>query len=304
MTVDVSIIIPSLGRTDQLRNFIGAILSQDFECRMEIIVVMDGSDCEDAAKALEGEFGNRQNLLFDVSRTRRGSAAAKNVGARIASGELLIFLDDDTIPSRSWLRFLIGSYSAEIVGVGGSERKRDRPSLLTRLLHSLYGGRTGRITKSGVVISNYSPDKRGSEFVDCLQGCNMSFRRDAFLRIGGFDENFIGTAYREETDLSIRIGATGKLLFTPKAMVDHLEEPHGGNTPSSCRDWNYWYHRNNTYFYMKNFEPVARTLWMRHWMIELMLAAARMLVQRDLFPVIAMRSGIMDGRKALMESRG
>ena len=304
MSVDVSIIIPSLGRLDHLRNCIEAILSQDAGYKLEIIVVIDGSGCEDAARLLASEFGDRGRLLIDVSHTRRGSAKAKNIGARMASGKLLVFLDDDTIPTHSWLTSLVESYSIGIVGVGGSERKGGPPSIANSLFYSIYGGKTGRITKSGLVISNFTPKKRDTESVDCLPGCNMSFRKEPFIRLGGFDENYVGTAYREETDFCVRVKTLGELLFVPAAMVDHLEEPYGGNSPSSFRDWNYWYHRNNTYFYLKNFGPVSRLRWLRHYLVELHTSLMRMLVQHNLSPIVMMRSGIIDGRRALQESRG
>ncbi|UCE92291.1 MAG: glycosyltransferase family 2 protein [Methanobacteriota archaeon] len=304
MTIDASVIIPSLGRLDQLRNCIGGVLSQDSDYVIEIVVVVDGLDSESLAKTIESEFRGRAELLFDSSLERRGSAAAKNIGAHKAQGDLLVFIDDDTVPARSWLRSIIESYSDDVVGVGGSERKRGRQPFLRRLLFFIQGNRTGRVTKSGMVISNFTPEKKSNVYVDCLPGCNMSFRREVFLQSGGFDENYVGTAYREETDFCMRIRPHGKLLFVPIAVVDHAEHEYGGNSPSSYRDWNYWYHRNNTYFFLKNFRPVSKPLWVRHCLVELTIAVSRMFLSLDPSPIGTMRSGIADGKKMSAGLRG
>jgi GT2 family glycosyltransferase len=58
---------------------------------------------------------------------------------------------------------------------------------------------------------------------------NLSVRRDKALQIGGFDENFIGVAYRFETEFAHRIWAQGgKILFQPEASIHHLRAPSGG----------------------------------------------------------------------------
>ena len=297
-------VIPSLGRVGQLKDCIRGVLSQDSDYQVEIIAVIDDLDDEGSADVIKTEFTNGERLILDLSRERRGSAAAKNIGARLAKGEFIVFLDDDTVPTSSWLRHLVESYSAGVVGVGGSERKTGRHSPLAKFLYSMFANRTGKILRSGLVISNFSPYKDSIESVDCLQGCNMSFRREEFLQSGGFDENYIGTAYREETDLCLRLKLRGDLLFVPEAIVDHREEPYGGNSPSSFKDWNYWYHRNNTYFFLKNFRPVTRRLWIRHFSIEVITSMLRMIASQDLSPIMTLRVGVLDGKKTYLESRG
>jgi GT2 family glycosyltransferase len=58
---------------------------------------------------------------------------------------------------------------------------------------------------------------------------NLSVRRDRALQIGGFDENFIGVAYRFETEFARRvIAGGGKIQFQPAASMRHLRESRGG----------------------------------------------------------------------------
>lgn len=90
-------------------------------------------------------------------------------------------------------------------------------------------------------------------FVQCAQGCNCAFIKDVIINAGMFDENYIGNAYREETDLHYRIinKFNGKILFEPDAKVLHLRVLSGG-----CRmdlALNSDYYRNNFYFIFKNY---------------------------------------------------
>ncbi len=59
--------------------------------------------------------------------------------------------------------------------------------------------------------------------------CNGSIRRDAFLAVGGFDENFTGNSYGDDYDLAIRLDAAGyRIVFDPEAALVHLRVPVGG----------------------------------------------------------------------------
>jgi GT2 family glycosyltransferase len=58
---------------------------------------------------------------------------------------------------------------------------------------------------------------------------NLSVRRDVALRIGGFDESFVGVAYRFETEFCRRLCAHGgRIRFEPAATIRHLRAPSGG----------------------------------------------------------------------------
>jgi GT2 family glycosyltransferase len=83
----------------------------------------------------------------------------------------------------------------------------------------------------------------------------MSFRREELLRIGGFDTRFSGSAYREDTDVSIRIGSRrGRIIFCPSASLTHHEVPSGGchvaDVVGETRDISW--EVNNFLFYLKN----------------------------------------------------
>lgn len=71
-------------------------------------------------------------------------------------------------------------------------------------------------------------DKR-EENVCTLGGANHSIRVDVALSLGGYDENFIGWAYREETDMALRLCKSDyKIVFDPEAEIKHLAAKSGG----------------------------------------------------------------------------
>ena len=301
MVGSVSVVVPSLGRVERLRECIGAILRQDVSVPLDVAVVVDGPESGRAIDELRSAFPGERRIKYDASSARRGSPSAKNIGSSMVGGEVLVFVDDDTVPAAGWLSALLKGYEDGIAGVGGSEEKQASLGRLRSMWVRFWGDATGKVTKSGLVISNFAPGKTAVEKVDCLAGANMSFLREAFEGVGGFDANYKGTAYREETDLCLRIRKKGILLFVPAARVLHREEQAGGNSPESVRDWNYWYHRNNTYFFWKNLDDGRRGLRFRHEAVEVTLALGRMLQQRSLTPLTTLRAGTRDGRTAFEE---
>ncbi|MDP9360033.1 MAG: glycosyltransferase [Acidobacteriota bacterium] len=66
-------------------------------------------------------------------------------------------------------------------------------------------------------------------FVANVMAGNLSVKREYAIAVGGFDENFIGTGYRFETDFALRlIAAGGKIWFAPEATLRHLKLATGG----------------------------------------------------------------------------
>lgn len=297
MSIKASVVIPSIGRLGRLQDCVQSVISQKTSFPFEVIVVIDGPESEKMKSELEKRFGRLTRLIVDTSLSRRGSPGAKNVGLRISRGEIVVFVDDDTVAEEGWLETIIKSYVPGVVGVGGSERKMHGSGIIRRAFLAVAGNPTGVVTRYGLVLSNFTPDKTKSEYVDCLAGCNMSFRRDCLREVGGFDAGFQGTAYREETDLCVRISRHGKLLFVPASVVNHHEETVGGNSPDSLQSWDYWYHRNNTYFYLRNIGKPMGFHWCVHLLVELVVALWRAVAQRSMLPIATMSKGIHDGKQ-------
>lgn len=106
----------------------------------------------------------------------------------------------------------------------------------------------------------------------------MSFRKEALIKAGGFDERFGGSAHLEETDLCLRIRRGGyKIVFDPKAELIHLKDTKGGCRAENYKQWFYWYGHNNMLFFLKNFSQYLFPIFIISSFIRLILSACKRL---------------------------
>ena len=239
---DVSIVVPSVDRPEALYNLLRHLEHQSV--RPFEIVVVDQSAREDLrSAALPG--------VRMIRIAERGLPNARNVGTRESRGEVLLFLDDDSIPDRDLLRFHAERYADPgVAGVGG------------RVVggYDAASGDVGRFDPArGKVLRNFGAGEAGD--VDHLPGGNMSFRRAVFAKIGGFDTAFGGSAIGEETDFCLRAKAAGfRLVFEPRASIEHLHLPTGGCREPDFARWLYWHAHNTTLFALRH---ARRAAWPR-----------------------------------------
>jgi GT2 family glycosyltransferase len=208
----VSIIVPTFRRPDALRDTLASLLALDYDRRRyEVIVVDDDADESTAQIVRELEPGDAEFTL--EAQHRRGAASARNRGARRASGELLLFCDDDMILKPSYLRLHM------------STRERHGDAVVSgawdfapQVLAALRATPFGRYRIS--LEHSFQTGARGKP-VDGDPGClrmpllaanNLALSREQFSEIGGFDEEF-PVAGAEDQDFSIRASATGALLL-------------------------------------------------------------------------------------------
>jgi GT2 family glycosyltransferase len=168
---------------------------------------------------------------------------ARNVGVSLASGDVFLFLDDDSIPDGDLVRFHAERYAdRDVAGVGG------------RVLggYDSGGGEVGKFRASdGKVIRNFGSTS-GCD-VEHLPGGNMSFRREVFDRVGGFDKAYGGSAIGEETDFCLRARRAGfRFVFEPRASLEHLHLPTGGCRAPRFEDWLYWHSHNSVLFVLRH----------------------------------------------------
>lgn len=202
----VSIVIPVKDRADELQRCLASLKTINYPLqRTQLIVVDDGSS--DDSPLVARQFGA---LLVPSGGCGRGPAAARNVGARVATGDILAFIDSDCTASADWLNALIPSFSdPAVAAVGGmvdgmcSESEVDR---YEAVMSSLSLGKRARSAGSG-----------NDTFY--LPSCNLLVRRQAFLHAGGFnDEMHVG----EDVDLTWRLRDKGwTITYLPAGNICH-----------------------------------------------------------------------------------
>ncbi len=213
----LSVVVATHNRRDLLERVVGAILAQTLpRDRYELILVDDGST--DGTEALGAELARREGVRY-LRQPNRGVAAARNLGIREATGDVVAFTDDDCLVPPDWLERLAEGYARhpEVVGVGG--RLVAPPDVLrTRAVARLEDYVARRVYGAG--------DEEAVSGFECPAGGtnNMSYRRAALIEAGGFDEGFPPFVWGEDADLKLRLTQRGgRLLYIPVAVV-HLRD--------------------------------------------------------------------------------
>jgi cellulose synthase/poly-beta-1,6-N-acetylglucosamine synthase-like glycosyltransferase len=195
----------------------------------EVIVVVDNNPA--LAEQLRARFAN---IIVAENQGMRGISTARNVGVALASGDIVAFMDDDAIAEWDWLTQLARRYDDQrVIGVGGN------------VLPAWTGARPRWFPEEfdWVVGCSYRGLPQQASPVRNFIGCNMSFRREVFSEVEGFQEELgrvkahpVGC---EETDLCIRVGKrwpNKTLLYEPQAVVKQV-------VPASRENWRYFLSR-------------------------------------------------------------
>jgi glycosyltransferase involved in cell wall biosynthesis len=199
--MSVSIIIPTFNGASRIGNCLDALLDQTVERDAEILVINDGST-DGTADVVARHSGVRL-----ITQSNAGPAAARNRGALEARGTIILFTDDDCVPTPEWLAAMIEPFKdPSVVGAKGIYRTRQR-SLAARFVQIEYEDKYRRMS-----------DLPQIDFIDTY---SAGFRRDRFLEMNGYDTSF-PVACAEDVELSYRMSTRGwTMRFVPAAIVFH-----------------------------------------------------------------------------------
>jgi len=281
----ISIIIPTYKRLESLKRILASLLPQ-WTNDIEVIVVEQGQRNEVAIKTWC--ITHKRSITY-IYTTAVSTSRAKNIGAKKAKGDTLIFFDDDVMLHPKSIRELVRRiYEKNIAGVGGrvvTVGQKEEPK----------NRNTGRISWIGQVSDGFSSEI--PQEIDTVIGCHWAVKKEVFDAVGGFDEQFTGNAMREETDLCLAIKREGHTIaFEPRAVVTHMREPKGGARKTEGRlDWYYHFFSNETYFFLTWFHPLLFPLYIAtklEWIGRCMFGFGREVSGKSIMTPIF---GIIDG---------
>ena len=195
----VSVIVPCRNRPRELRRCLEALSQQQFpKEQFEVLICDDGSEEDIESMTREVTWGDLKLNYF--SQLPKGPAAARNLGIRLAQGQIIAMTDSDTIPQTDWLMKLYEALAENprAVAVEGK----------------VYAENEGEYAPLGEGPTN----KDGGVYLTC----NCAYRRDILLKVGGFDETFPFAAY-EDVELAAKVQELGKIIWQPEAVVIHPE---------------------------------------------------------------------------------
>jgi histidinol-phosphate phosphatase family protein len=198
-TLDCSIVIPTIGR-ESLQRLLAALDDPSAPQPAEVVVVDDriGPD-------VDLKLDSHHPLVI-LRSGGRGPAAARNVGWRASKSRWVSFLDDDVLPQPGWLAWLAHDLNAaEAARAVGSQAVLEVPGAAGRRATD-DERRTHRLATARWITAD------------------LVYRRDALIAVGGFDERF-PRAYREDSDLALRMVSEGHRIVSGRRLVAHPVAP-------------------------------------------------------------------------------
>lgn len=216
--VQVSLILPAFNKWVLTLNCLRSlVVAEHGASGFEVILADDASTDETPQIAA-------CNPWLRQVRLERNSGFIDNCNhaAAAARGEVLLFLNNDTLVGNGWLGALLTSLRRRPgAGVVGSQ---------------VYGGDGGLLESGGILWGNGDVWNHGRGFkperwfeldhereVDYVSGCAMAIRRDLWQKLGGFDAHY-RPAYCEDADFCLRAREAGAaVLVQPQSRILHLE---------------------------------------------------------------------------------
>lgn len=229
----MSVVIPAYNSLPLLMRCLKSLYATAFnygtQGRMEILVQDDCSTEYNATEVLYGEpckvERNAQNLGF---------AGNCNAGAKRAAGDVLLFLNQDTMAKPEWFEPLLEPFDLDVVGIVGPKltqiiyHKDGTPSFeVIQSCGGLYGGNKGPFHRMlGWAANDWRVNVYGE--VSWTTGAALAIRRDLFWRVGGFDVGYV-RGYFEDVDLCEAVKAQGYAIwYQPRSVFVHNAGSSGG----------------------------------------------------------------------------
>ncbi|MGB9629859.1 MAG: glycosyltransferase family 2 protein [Thermodesulfobacteriota bacterium] len=218
----LSIIIPNWNGKQFLQECLDSLREQTYP-HFEIILVDNGSTDGSVDFVCE-RYGAFVKVIRN--KTNLGFAGGNNAGIRIARGDYIVLLNNDTQADSHWLEELVKATDWDPkVGMWGSKiysyHQRDQIDAVGELLYW-----------DGLSRAKGQFEKERGQFGQVEEilfppGCGAMYRKKVFDEIGFFDEDFF--AYADDAEIGIRARLAGwKALFVPKAILYHKKSKTGG----------------------------------------------------------------------------
>ncbi len=207
----VSIVICAYNAAQTIGECLSSLDALDYP-DYEVIVVNDGS--KDATGAIAEAWAQAERIAPQNGVSRRvlsvpngGLSAARNIGLQQATGDIVAYTDADVRVDPYWLSYLVQPFvTSDVVGSGGPNIVPHDDPRIAQCVARAPGGPTHVLL-----------DDRIAEHVP---GCNMAFRREALLAIGGFNPIYLRAG--DDVDVCWRLQERGwRIGFAPSALVWH-----------------------------------------------------------------------------------
>jgi cellulose synthase/poly-beta-1,6-N-acetylglucosamine synthase-like glycosyltransferase/peptidoglycan/xylan/chitin deacetylase (PgdA/CDA1 family)/spore germination protein YaaH len=206
----VSVIVPAYREEAVIVKTIASLVKQEYPGTLEVVVVDDGSPDATYDRAVEA-FGSHP-LVRIYKKANGGKASALNFGLTVASGEIVICLDADTIFVPNTVGELVAPLADPTVGaVAGNAKVGNRINIVTRWQAIEY-------------VTSQNLDRRAFSLLNCITvvpGAVGAWRKDLVTAAGGFSEETLA----EDQDLTLSIRRAGHAIAYADEAIGYTEAP-------------------------------------------------------------------------------
>ena len=166
----VSVVVCSYNGAATLRECLDSLMRLDYP-DYEVILIDDGST--DDTRAIAKDYPQ----VFYHHQANHGLSVARNVGARLASGEIVAYTDSDCVADEHWLLYLVEAMRDQNVeAIGGPNVTPESDGWIAKCIAAVPGN------PSHVMLDD--------QHAEHVPGCNLAVRRQTLLGMGGFDPQF------------------------------------------------------------------------------------------------------------------
>ncbi|GAA4904230.1 hypothetical protein GCM10025789_24120 [Tessaracoccus lubricantis] len=205
----VSVLVPAWNEEVGIEATVRSVLASDYP-DVELVVVDDGSTdrTEEVMRRLvrEHEASGRPGRLVFRSQPNNGKSRAMNTALSLATGDLIVTVDADSVVEPDAIREIVRMYDdPKVMSVAGNVKIGNRDSVVGLIqqfeyMYAFFFKKADSLLNAVYIVG----------------GAAASYRRSVFQRIGGFDETII----TEDIEMSTRIqDAGGRVQYAPRAVI-------------------------------------------------------------------------------------
>ncbi|MBI4707249.1 MAG: glycosyltransferase family 2 protein [Candidatus Omnitrophica bacterium] len=294
-----SVVIPTKDRPADIQKCVGSIIVQTV-LPDELIIVDSSSTGISSENQINCEniVGDKIGLIY--LRSSPGVNKQRNLGAEKASGEIILFLDDDVVLHADYIEKILEVYKlkddAKLGGVQGSLFNYYNPNWINGVFKKFFFMTRASKNEKGRFLPSlgyvYILEPKGIIEVEAMPAGLCSFYKKVFNKFK-FDEDFDRCT---DLEISYRVSRNYKLYQTPFALLTHN---HSESTHLPARDFNrkmlinaYNLHRKHTPGKLKNHIAYC-------WSVvgEVILNTIKSIKALDARPIL----GILDGIRHIMQ---
>lgn len=223
-TPDITVAIPTYNRDKELIDTIHGILNQSHR-NLELLVI-------DQTVSHSADTKQKINNINDprfryVQADPPSLPAARNLGLKICKAPIILFIDDDVVVDKDLVKYHLQAFREhpDVSAIGGRVLQKGFPIQKEVLRFNEFAVSHGVFTATDPSYTNAFP------------GGNCSLKVKEALSLGGFDTHFYGSAFREESDMSLKMTRAGmKIFYEPRAALTHLASHSGGTRTTAYVD--------------------------------------------------------------------